>query len=90
MVGEVLLVVSHCFLLVFYVSVTEIIILAVCWFDFFFQQLVPTFTPKPPKQRGGFYSEGNESATLLQVLFGIQISSKDIQTCKIRKFCIRG
>lgn len=88
MVGEVLLVVSQCFLLAFYVSVTEIIILV--GLIFFFQQLVPTFTPKSPKQRGGFYSEGNESATLLQVLFGIQISSKDIQTCKIRKFCIRG
>ena len=51
----------------------------------FFQQLVPAFSPKPPEQRCGFCTSGNESATLLQVLFGVWISLKGIQTCKLRK-----
>lgn len=53
-----------------------------------FQQLVPAFSPKPPEQCGGFYTAGIESATLLQVLFGIWISPKGIQTCKSRKLFI--
>lgn len=54
------------------------------------RQLVPAFSSKPPKQRSGFCSAGNESATLLQVLFGVWMSSKSIQTCKLRKLCTRG
>lgn len=49
-----------------------------------FQQLVPAFPPKQPEQRGGFCTAGDESAPLLQVLFGVWVSPKGIQTRKFK------